>query len=142
MERKNKEKSKSFKIFTNLNIISTKQKKDQNVGIQSHLKSGKLGYLAECDFTEKVQKLFDSNKFSIGNQFDQEGSEKFLAEKDECLKCMDLDYTILEKKKLNKNEKNCENKRKTEASNLLQDIKYSPQIKNNKNNEFIPNLNE
>ena len=127
MERKNKEKSKSFKIFTNLNIISTKQKKDQNVGIQSHLKSGKLGYLAECDFTEKVQKLFDSNKFSIGNQFDQEGSEKFLAEKDECLKCIDLDYTILDKENSKKNKRKSKSKSKTHKRKTAHS-KYFPPI--------------
>ena len=135
------EKSKSFKTFTNLNIKATKQK-NKNIDLLSHLRSGNLGNLSEYNFHEKIQKLFESKKFSIGKQFNQKGCEKFLAEKNECLKCMDLDYTILEKKNSNKNEKNCENKRKTEASNLLQDLKYSPQIKNNKNNEFIPNLNE
>ena len=128
MERKNKEKSKSSKIFTNLHFIPTKHKKEQNVGIESFLKSDNLCYLAERDFHEKIQKLFDSNKFSIGNQFDQKGSEKFLAEKNECLKCMDLDYTILEKKNSKKTKRKSKSKNQNQKRNTAH-IKYFPPIK-------------
>ena len=136
MERKNKEKSKSSKIFINLNFKPIKQKNDQNVGKQSYLKSDNLCHLAECDFSEIIQKLFDSNKFSIGNQFDQKGSEKFLAEKNECLKCIDLDYTILEKK--NSKKRKSKSKNKTKKRNIAH-IKYFPPIKiiNEKDDSFF-----
>ena len=134
MERKNKEKSKTHKIITNLNITSTKYKKDQNEDILLQLKSNKLDYLEDFKFEEKIKILFDSKKFSIGNQFDQKGSEKFLAEKDECLKCMDLDYTILEKKNSNKFERKRKNKSKTQKGNLIHNLKYIPQIEINNEN--------
>ena len=130
MERGNKEKSKTYKAFICLYITPNKLKKEKNVFIHPHLKSGKLGYFAECDFAEKIQKLFDIKKFSIGNQFDQKGSEKFLAEKDECLKCMDLDYTILEKTKSKSNKRKRESKSKTEKRKMKinRKLKNAPQI--------------
>ena len=99
MERNNKEKSKSDKLLLILNFSPEKQKIGQSKDISTQLKSSNLGNLADDNFDKKLKKLFDSKKFTIGNQFDQEGSEKFLAEKDECLKAMDLDYTVLKTKK-------------------------------------------
>ena len=128
MERKNKEKSKTHKIITNFNIISTKNKKDQNEDILLQLKSNKIDYLENFKFEEKIKILFDSNKFSIGNQFDQKGSEKFLAEKNECLKCMDLDYTILEKKNSKKTKRKSKSKNQNQKRNTAH-IKYFPPIK-------------
>ena len=113
MERKNNEKSKSHKIFSYLNISQKTQKQDQNEDPQLRLQSGKLDHLTELNFDEKIKKLFDPKKFTIGNQFDQEGSEKFLDEKDECLKFMDLDDTILDTKK--KTRKKVEEKMQSEV---------------------------
>ena len=117
MERKDNEKSKSNKHLNFFNLSSPNQKKDQNKNkedAKSKTKSDKLSRLIEYDFEEKLKKLFDSKKFTIGNQFDQEGSEKFLAEKDECLKLIDLDYTALysTKKDSKKDGKKRENKNK------------------------------
>ena len=131
MERKNKEKSKSCESVTNFNI-TTKHVKNQNEGIPLQLKSDKLAHLKDFNFEKKFQKLFDSKKFSIGNQFDQKGCEKFLSEKDECLKCMDLDYTILDKKKSKKCKKKTEKKMKIEKKNINNDLKYISEIEINK----------
>ena len=134
MEIKNVEKSKSHKMLNSFNITPTKQKNEQDENIPLQLKSGNLSHLIEFNFDEKLKKFFDKEKFSIGNQFDQKGSEKFLAEKDECLKFMDLDYTILEKKKLKKNKKKRENKSHTKIKDLIHNVKYIPQIEINYEN--------
>ena len=131
MERKNNEKFKSHKIITYLNITQKEEKQDQNEDPQLQLQSGRSDNLTELNFDEKLKKLFDSKKFTIGNQFDQEGSEKFLEEKDECLKLMDLDDTILETKKKDKKKSRRKNavKSKTEIKNQNHNLKYIPRIK-------------
>ena len=121
------EKSKSSKIFTNLNIKPTKNQKAKKVDLQPHLRSGNLGHLSEYNFHEKIQKLFESKKFSMGNQFDQRGCEKFLAEKNECLKCIDLDYTILDKENSKKNKRKSKSKSKTHKRKTAHS-KYFPPI--------------
>ena len=123
MERKNKEKSRSFKNINN-----------ENEDISPQLKKDKLWLLTEINVDEKLQKLFVSKKFSIGNQFDQKGSEQFLSEKDECLKLMnldDIDNIILETKTktYKKNKRKSENKNKVETKNLYHDKKYIHRIK-------------
>ena len=162
MERKDNEKPKSNKHLTIFNLSSTNKKNDRNENNEDEKlkpKSGKLGHLIEYDFEEKLKKLFDSQKFTIGNQFDQEGSDKFLNEKDECLKLMDLDYTVLysTKKDSKKDGRKLKNKNKDRKSNLNHDEKYISDIKivnenvesflsseSSINNfkEFISNLNE
>ena len=130
MERKKKEKCKSYKLFNHFNITPKKQKQVQNKDASSKIQSHDLGYLIELDFDEKIKQLFDSKKFTLGNQFDQKGSEKFLDEKDECLKYIELDDTILDTK--NKNSKNKRrksgNKCKKELRKLSQDLKYIPRV--------------
>ena len=117
-EMKNKETSKTFDIFTNININSSKHNINQKQDMPSKSKSDKLNHLRELNFDFKVKKLFDSEKFTIGNQFDQKGCEKFLSAKDECLKCICLDETILDKKKDHKkNKKKHENKSKIKNKN-------------------------
>ena len=131
MERKSNEKSKSNKLLTNLNFSQTKEAKDQNQDKPSKLKSHKFDHLIDYDFEEKVKKFFDDKKFTIGNQFDQKGSEKFLAEKDECLKFMDLDNTTLDdkNKNLKKSKKKHRSKNKDEKIKLDHDLKYISEIK-------------
>ena len=138
MERRNIEKSKSDKLLFILNFSPIKTKKINIKDIYSPIKSHKLGHLVDYNFDEKLKKLFDSKKFTIGDQFDQEGSEKFLSEKDECLKLMDLDYTVLysTKKKSPKDKRKNGNKSKNKKQKLNHDLKNIPEIKNiNKNDE-------
>ena len=135
MERNKKEKSKSDKLLLILNFSPEKQKIGQSKDISTQLKSSNLGNLTDDNFDIKLKKLFDSKKFTIGNQFDQEGSEKFLAEKDECLKAMDLDYTVIETKK--NNSKKDKKKRENKSKNVKKafDV-YIPEIKiTDENNE-------
>ena len=129
MERKNKEKSKTCIISTNLNITPAIQKKVENDNTKSHLKSHKFGQLTELNFNEKIKILFDSKKFSIGNQFDQKGSEKFLNEKDECLKLIYLDETILERENSIKKKRRA-TKSKTEKRDPNFKLKGIHRIKN------------
>ena len=137
MEKKNKEKSKSYKKCTNLNVSTIDQKKnkneditDQNEDISTQLQSEKLRSLEELKFEDKLKKLFDSKKFLIGNHFDQKGSEQFLTEKDECLKLIGLDDTI-DNKKINskKNNKKAKKKYKKEIRKKNPDLEYIPSIK-------------
>ena len=136
MERKNNEKSKSHKIFSYLNISQKEPKKDQNEDPQLQLRSGKLDHLAELNFDEKLKKLFAPKKFKIGNQFDQEGSQKFLEEKDESLKFTDLDDTILDVKKKDKKKSRKKNavKNKTEIKNKVHNLIHIPRIKTTNEN--------
>ena len=64
----------------------------------------------ESEFESQIKKIFQQKKFFIDNQYDHNGVERFLKEKDECLKKMELDDSILYKdlnlNKKNKNQKN------------------------------------
>ena len=136
-EMKNKETSKVFEIFTNINISSSKLKINQKQDMPSQSKSDKLIHLRELNFDVKAKKLFESEKFIIGNQFDQKGCEKFLSAKDECLKCICLDETILNKKRVHKKNTNKhENKSKNKVRIENHDVKDNSRITIiNKNDE-------
>ena len=139
MEMKNKEASKAFEIFTNINIDSSELKINQKQ-MSPQLKSDKLSHLMELNFEIKAKKLFESEKFIIGNQFDQKGCEKFLSAKDECLKCICLDENILDNKKVHKkNQKKHENKSEIKIKNKNHDVKDNSRISiiNNNYESFI-----
>ena len=70
------------------------QKQDQ-IQIEKNDKSFEKS--PDFEFEKKVQKIFMENKFVIGNAYDHDGSEKFLKDKDECMKNMFLNDEIEEK---------------------------------------------
>ena len=128
MEIENKEKYKSNRNVPIFSFSKTNQKKDENEDISKQLKSDKLLYF-EINFDEKLKKFFDKEKFKIGDQFDQKGSEKFLSEKDENLKLMDLDYTILYSPKKDSKKHKKKHESKNEKKKLKHDEKYISDIK-------------
>ena len=62
------------------------------------------------EFESQIKKIFEQKKFFINNQYDFNGVKIFLEEKDECLKKIELDDSVLFKNlnvdKRSKNEKN------------------------------------
>ena len=96
----------------------------------------------ESEFESQIKKIFQQKKFSIDNQYDHNGVESFLKEKDECLKKMELDDSILYKDlNMKKKSKNQKNEYKNHNNLKPEDIK----IKNNNQkviDSFISNKSE
>ena len=96
----------------------------------------------ESEFESQIKKIFQQKKFSIDNQYDHNGVESFLKEKDECLKKMELDDSILYKDlNMKKKSKNQKNEYKSHNNLKPEDIK----IKNNNQkviDSFISNKSE
>ena len=107
------------------------------INVESKLIHGKDSTVCkESEFENEIKKIFQQKKFLINNQYDHHGVKNFLKEKDECLKKMELDDSILyinlnvhkkieNKKNQCKNHKNLKsvnNKEKTEIKNLNQKV--------------------
>ena len=85
----------------------------------------------ESEFESQIKKIFQQKKFSIDNQYDHNGVESFLKEKDECLKKMELDDSMLYinlnvHKKIENKKNQCKNHKNLKSV----DIKEKPEIKN------------
>ena len=82
------------------------------------------------EFENQIKKIFQQKKFFINNQYDHNGVKIFLEEKDECLKKMDLDDSILYKNE-NKKSKNEKNQYKIHKNLKISDNKEKTEIENN-----------
>ena len=116
-----------YKLFTAKNLLNAKnasREKLKSVKVKESTKD------KESDFESKIQKIFQQKKFFINNQYDHNGVKSFLKEKDECLKKMDLDDSILYKK-LNVYKKNENKKNKSHKGLKSVDNKQKIETKNN-----------
>ena len=90
----------------------------------------------ESEFENQIKKIFQQKKFIINNQYDHNGVKSFLEEKDECLKKMELDDSILYKDlNLHKKNKNQKNHYGSQKNLRIAGINKITQIKNN--NQYV-----
>ena len=86
----------------------------------------------ESEFENQIKKIFQKKKFFINNQYDQNGVENFLKEKDECLKKIELDDSISYKNlNVHKKGNNEKNQFKNHRNLISVDIKKQTKIENN-----------
>ena len=120
-----------YKLFTEQNCLNPKTMSCTNT---------KLKLIPEkepvvdtgFEFENQIKKIFQQKKFFINNQYDHNGVKIFLEEKDECLKKMDLDDSILYKNlNADKKSKNKKNQNKIHKNLKPDDNKAKTEIENN-----------
>ena len=121
----------AYTIFTEKNCLNSKT--NTYINSKSKLIEEKESETnTESEFENQIKKIFQQKKFFINNQFDHNGVQNFLNEKDECLKKIELNDSILdENKNSNKKFKNETNKNKSPQNLKSVDIKKQIKIKNN-----------
>ena len=122
-----------YKLYNCKNCLNPKALFDFDT--KPKLKSEKeLKHDKDSEFENKIKKIFQQNKFCINNEYDHNGAEKFLKEKDECLKKIEFDDSnsiLYENLNMNKRSKKEKNKYKSHQNLGSVDIKRQTQIKNN-----------
>ena len=122
-----------YKLFIAKNLLNAKnasREKLKSVKIKESTKD------KESDFESKIQKIFQQKKFFINNQYDHQGVENFLKEKDECLKKMELNDSILYKSS-NEQKKSKSQKKKFKNHDNLNSIDIKKKIKIENNNQIV-----
>ena len=88
------------------------------------------------EFENQIKKIFQRNKFNINNQYDHSGVKSFLIEKDECLKKMELNDSILYKN-LNMSKKIKNQKNNYKIHKIIKSIDIKEKIKIETNNKKV-----
>ena len=120
-----------YKLFTEQNFLNPKTMPCTNTKlklIQEKESVVETGF----EFENQIKKIFQKKKFFINNQYDQNGVENFLKEKDECLKKIELDDSISYKNlNVHKKGNNEKNQFKNHRNLISVDIKKQTKIENN-----------
>ena len=119
-----------YKLFTEQNCLN---QRNSCVTSKSKLNQGKESAIdIGSEFENQIKKIFQQKKFFINNQYDQNGVENFLKEKDECLKKIELDDSISFKNlNVHKKGNNEKNQFKNHRNLIPVDIKKQTKIENN-----------
>ena len=122
----------TYKSFIQKNYLSPKNISSINIKSKIIQKKESTADI-ESEFENQIKKIFQQKKFFINNQYDHNGVKSFLKEKDECLKKMELDDSILYKnlKNLNVYKKNENKKNKSHKCLKSVDNKEKMETKNN-----------
>ena len=95
----------------NMKYIHSKQKKQVKKMILKVEKIANFSFISEKNskenesyiFSKNAKNIFANERFGFDNQFDHSGMIKFLKEKEECMKEMDLDESIDKNKRRKSN---------------------------------------
>ena len=127
----NERKINVYKMFTQNNSINPKVMSYSDIK-NKLIQEKKSKCDTKSEFENQIKKIFQQKKFFINNQYDHNGVKIFLEEKDECLKKMDLDDSILYKNlNENKKSKNEKNQYKIHKNLKISDNKEKTEIENN-----------
>ena len=120
----------AYKIFAEQNCLN---QRNSCITSKSKLNQGKESAIdIGSEFENQIKKIFQQKKFFINNQYDQNGVENFLKEKDECLKKIELDDSISYKNlNVHKKGNNEKNQFKNHRNLISVDIKKQTKIENN-----------
>ena len=124
----------AYKIFAEQNCLN---QRNSCITSKSKLNQGKESAIdIGSEFENQIKKIFQQKKFFINNQYDQNGVENFLKEKDECLKKMELDDSI-SYKNFDEHRKSVNVKNKYTSHQNLKSVDNQKLLKIKNNNQKV-----